>query len=133
MMFSDDCVEIDTSVFNASRITKLYGTITRKGADTEERPHRQSRILDIPDYFDAMYAESFFNYSNVMEVMKNRDLGVEDELIGMFYEVSSKRFINTPNEAKAYKWDDFPLQEKREYQWEALPDEDNPFLPGARQ
>jgi len=49
MMFSDDCVEIDTSVFNASRITKLYGTITRKGADTEERPHRQSRLLDIPD------------------------------------------------------------------------------------
>ena len=49
MMFSDDCVEIDTSVFNASRITKLYGTVTRKGADTEERPHRQSRLLDIQE------------------------------------------------------------------------------------
>ena len=49
MMFSDDCVEIDTSVFNASRITKLNGTITQKGANTEERPHRQSRLLDVPE------------------------------------------------------------------------------------
>jgi len=65
------------------------------------------------DYFDAMYAESFFNYSNVMEVMKNRDLGVEDELIGMYYEVSSKRLLNTPNESKAYKWDDFSLKNSK--------------------
>ena len=83
------------------------------------------------EYFDARYAESFFHYSNVVEVMKNRDLGVEDELIGMFYEVSSKRLLNAPNEARAYKWDDFPLQGKRGYEWEDLPDEDNPFLQGG--
>jgi len=90
------------------------------------------------DYFDATYAESFFNYSNVMEVMKNRDLGVEDELIGMFYEASSKRLLNTPNEAKAYKWDDFSLQKAKskavneDSQFMQAEDEtggsDNPFL-----
>jgi len=90
------------------------------------------------DYFDTMYAESFFNYSNVMEVMKNRDLGVEDELIGMFYEASSKRLLNTPNEAKAYKWDDFSLQKAKGkavnddspfmQMMDETGDSDNPFL-----
>ena len=32
-----------------ARITKLYGTMTRKGDHTPERPHRRSRILEIPD------------------------------------------------------------------------------------
>lgn len=49
MLFSDENVDIDTSVYNAARITKLYGTISRKGADTEDRPHRISRIISAPD------------------------------------------------------------------------------------
>lgn len=48
MWFSNEAVQIDTSVYNPARITKLYGTMARKGADTEERPHRQSRLLNIP-------------------------------------------------------------------------------------
>lgn len=35
-------VKIDTSVSNASRICKLYGTMANKGEDTPERPHRMS-------------------------------------------------------------------------------------------
>ena len=49
--FSDDCVEIDTTVFNSSRITKLYGTLAGKGDDCPEmgRPHRMSTLLNVPD------------------------------------------------------------------------------------
>ena len=46
--FSDDKVSIDTSVFNASRIWKLYGTPACKGDSTTERPHRLSRIINAP-------------------------------------------------------------------------------------
>lgn len=49
MMFSDEFVSIDTTVFNPSRITKLYGTIACKGANTADRPHRVSKILKVPD------------------------------------------------------------------------------------
>ncbi len=49
LWFSTEQVKIDTAVFNAARITKLYGTVARKGADTEERPHRRSRILRVPE------------------------------------------------------------------------------------
>lgn len=47
--FSDDHVAVDISVHNASRITKLYGTLARKGADRPERPHRLSKVLTVPD------------------------------------------------------------------------------------
>ena len=49
MMFSDEHVTIDTAVFNAARITKLYGTMAQKGENTADRPHRMSRILRVPD------------------------------------------------------------------------------------
>lgn len=49
MLFSDADVKIDTGVFNPSRITKVYGTIARKGASTMERPHRASGFVYIPE------------------------------------------------------------------------------------
>ena len=47
--FDDDHVGVDISVHNASRITKCYGTATRKGEDRPERPHRQSKLLSVPE------------------------------------------------------------------------------------
>lgn len=48
LLFSDDKVHVDTTTYNPSRIMKLYGTIACKGDDIKERPHRQSRLVDIP-------------------------------------------------------------------------------------
>lgn len=53
MWFSTESVLIDTAVYNPARITKLYGTKARKGADTPERPHRVSRILYVPSQIQA--------------------------------------------------------------------------------
>ena len=52
MWFSTDTVKIDTAVFNPARITKLYGTVARKGANTPDRPHRPSRIIRKPDHIE---------------------------------------------------------------------------------
>lgn len=46
--FGTDTVAVDETTFNASRIFKAYGTTSRKGDDTAERPHRPSRILEAP-------------------------------------------------------------------------------------
>lgn len=46
--FDDDGVLLDTSVFNAARITKLYGTVATKGDHTPLTPHRPSRIVSNP-------------------------------------------------------------------------------------
>lgn len=46
---SDEYCAIDTSVFNAARIWKLYGTMSRKGDNIPERPHRRAKILSVPN------------------------------------------------------------------------------------
>jgi len=45
--FNTDTVKIDTVVSNASRITKAYGSLAGKGPNTEDRPHRFSRIRTV--------------------------------------------------------------------------------------
>jgi hypothetical protein len=47
--FNTDTLKVDISVGNAARITKLYGTMVRKGEDTDERPHRCSKLILVPD------------------------------------------------------------------------------------
>jgi hypothetical protein len=48
-LFSDERVNVDMANFNAARIWKLYGTVSRKGDNTPERPYRRSRILSAPE------------------------------------------------------------------------------------
>ncbi len=55
--YSDDLVKIDTSLYNPSRIIKLYGTMARKGDSTPERPHRWSRVLTVPERIDVVSRE----------------------------------------------------------------------------
>ena len=41
--FNNDVVGVDTTVFNAARITKVIGTVARKGIESEGRPFRIAR------------------------------------------------------------------------------------------
>ena len=43
--FDNETVKIDTTVFNASRITKVVGTVARKGLELEGRPYRMARVI----------------------------------------------------------------------------------------
>ena len=40
---------IDTGMFNAARISALFGTIKRKGSDLPEQPHRLTSLLYVPE------------------------------------------------------------------------------------
>jgi hypothetical protein len=48
-LFSNETVTVDTANHNAARIWKLYGTTSRKGDNTPERPHRRAKILAVPE------------------------------------------------------------------------------------
>jgi len=58
--FGDGRVAIDRSVFNPARIVKAVGTVARKGDDlrgqpgVEDRPHRRSRLVDVPATIDTV-------------------------------------------------------------------------------
>lgn len=60
-LFTDDKIKIDVVVKNAARVCKLYGTLAQKGSDTEERPHRMSKLLYVPKSItpiDVAYIDS---------------------------------------------------------------------------
>lgn len=44
--FNTETVGIDTTVSNASRITKVPGTIMRKGIETADRPYRMAKVVE---------------------------------------------------------------------------------------
>lgn len=44
-------VVVDTTSFNASRVWKIYGTISAKGSNTADRPHRVAKIIKLPKEF----------------------------------------------------------------------------------
>ncbi|PWR70272.1 hypothetical protein DK846_15260, partial [Methanospirillum lacunae] len=54
ILFSDEFSTVDTSVYNAARIWKLYGTTSRKGDNISSRPHRKAAILSVPDELEIV-------------------------------------------------------------------------------
>src|SRR5262249_53293484 len=46
--FNTPAAHVDTKVFDAPRLVKLYGTLAAKGKDTPERPHRYARLVSAP-------------------------------------------------------------------------------------
>lgn len=53
MYFSDNHCSIDTSVFNAARIAKVISTKSNKGANTSDRPQRESFFIRVPDFIEC--------------------------------------------------------------------------------
>ena len=58
LLFDDEYVQIDSTVSNPARISKLYGTMAQKGSSTKTRPHRMSRIIRIPEKITSTSRES---------------------------------------------------------------------------
>jgi hypothetical protein len=55
--YSTDHAKVDTSVHNASRISRVPGTWNRKGTNSPTRPHRMSQVMRWPASFDVVGAE----------------------------------------------------------------------------
>lgn len=56
------------------------------------------------EYFKGALA-GLEQYDNVIEVCKNRELGVQDSMVGVYFEKESRRFLNSRDEVKTYGWE----------------------------
>lgn len=66
MLFSDEHVDCDTSVFNAARISRLPGSYSCKGANNDPtRPQRMCRFLKVPDEIKVNNREYFEAIANL--------------------------------------------------------------------
>lgn len=72
-------------------------------------------IHAITEFYDAKRAIQMRQYGNVLAVEKNRLMGVVDLMVGMHYEIESRRFKNTPDERIRYGWEEEPQQQTINY------------------
>lgn len=60
------------------------------------------------DFLGEGKVQEYLGFSNVLEVAKNRQMGVVDHLVGMYYEMESRRLKNSIAEHIVYGWQDEP-------------------------
>lgn len=60
------------------------------------------------EFFGQKEIQRFSEFGNVVEVCKNRMFGIVDYLVGMHYEIESRRFKNTFDECIKYGWEQEP-------------------------
>ena len=65
-LFSNDLITVDTANYNAARIWKLYGTMSRKGDSTPERPHRRAKILSVPPEMEIVPLERLQHLTGIL-------------------------------------------------------------------
>lgn len=82
------------------------------------------------EFFGQKEIQKFSGFGNVLEVCKNRMYGVVDYLVGMHYEIESRRFKNTLDECVHYGWEVNPTPITMQFnnvQSSTDTFEDNPF------
>lgn len=62
------------------------------------------------EFFGQSEIQRFQGFGNVIEVCKERLYGVVDLMVGMHYEIESRRFKNTAEENTQYGWEREPTQ-----------------------
>ena len=96
--FTDVRVKIDKVVGDANRIMRLYGTFGRKGRNSEERPHRMSKILSVPEISERMSIEQVSNFNSTYEVVHDRKDNIKKQYnVGNNEDFDLRKFIQEHN------------------------------------
>lgn len=106
------------SISGTADLTNLADSvfiIHRIGKDFEQRAG---------EFFGKDKVLPYLKYNSVIEVCKNRSMGVIDLLVGMYYEVESRRLKNEISENIVYGWQEQPAQ----LTFEPTPESDVPDL-----
>ena len=92
------------SISGTADLTNLADSVIiihRIGKDFEQRAG---------EFFGKDKVIPYLKYNSVIEVCKNRSMGVIDLLVGMYYEVESRRLKNEISENIVYGWQEQPAQ-----------------------
>lgn len=92
------------SISGTADLTNLADSVIiihRIGKDFEQRAG---------EFFGKGKVIPYLKYNSVIEVCKNRSMGVIDLLVGMYFEVESRRLKNEISENIVYGWQEQPAQ-----------------------
>ena len=91
--FTDDRVKIDVVVGDANRIMRLYGTWGRKGRNSEDRPHRLSKILSSPDITHRISKEELSSFVESYKIKDEGNTNYRRQYNGTGEEFDLRKFI----------------------------------------
>ena len=91
--FTDDRVKIDVVVGDANRIMRLYGTWGRKGRNSEDRPHRLSKILSSPDITHRISREELSSFVESYKIKDEGNTNYRKQYNGTGEEFDLRKFI----------------------------------------
>ena len=91
--FTDDRVKIDVVVGDANRIMRLYGTWGRKGRNSEDRPHRLSKILSSPDITHRISREELSSFVESYKIKDEGNTNYRRQYNGTGEEFDLRKFI----------------------------------------
>lgn len=96
-------------------------------ADTVLFIHRVTKDFQIraKEYFGWDDGNPAFEYSNIIEVAKDREFGNDDSMLGVYFEPEAKRFLNEKDENHHYGWE--VTGEQQEIALTPIEDNDMPF------
>ena len=92
------------SIAGTANLTNLCDNLLishRVGNDFERRAK---------DFFGEEQTQMLMQYDLVLEIAKNRSLGVVDQIIGLYYENETRRIKNEVAENIVYGWKEQPVQ-----------------------
>lgn len=95
--FSDETVKVDRANYNAARICKLYGTVSCKGDDTEERPHRRSRIIKAPESIEQVQLEQLQEIIDKIAPSSKQKQDLVQEKKSMWKHIPVKEYLEEHN------------------------------------
>ena len=67
-MFNHPTLEVDESTHDPNRIAKLYGTMVKKGEEIEDRHHRRSHIIEVPEQLIPITKEQLIEFVSHYEM-----------------------------------------------------------------
>lgn len=84
----------------------LGSSALQNGVDNIAIIHRTGRDFErrAKEVFTAQDVREWMNYGNVLELCKNREFGAIDRMIGLYYDINSKRFTDGKEPVIHYGW-----------------------------
>lgn len=70
--FSTEKADVDVTTYNASRISKVYGTMACKGENSKERPHSMAILSDFPTTLSPVPEEKLQKVSAMAKVEQSK-------------------------------------------------------------
>jgi len=97
--FDTDVVKVDRVTYNPARLVKLYGTMVRKGKNSRKRPHRLSRIDDMPEYVEPISKKNWKSYisAHVKHSVKAKQKPGQDLSVLPFKQIDVEAYCKINN------------------------------------